>query len=81
MYAKGGLVVGIIPGLGDIVDAGLNYGLVVRPANKLDIPKDLLSKMLLNNAVSAGLGWVLPSIPTMKADTDSGSYRCLVISD
>ena len=47
---------GIVPGLGDIVDAGLNYGLVVRPATELDIPKDLLSKMLLNNAVSVAMG-------------------------
>ena len=50
------LLAGIVPGLGDIVDAGLNYGLVVRPATKLDIPKDLLSKMLLNNAVSVAMG-------------------------
>ncbi|CAD6586019.1 MAG: hypothetical protein TREMPRED_004316 [Tremellales sp. Tagirdzhanova-0007] len=50
--------IGIVPGLGDIVDAGLNYGLVVRPATELDIPKDLLSKMLLNNAVSVAMGLV-----------------------
>jgi hypothetical protein len=48
--------IGIIPAAGDIADAALNYCLVVRPATKLDIPKDLLAKMLFNNAVSAGLG-------------------------
>ncbi|KAL7420860.1 hypothetical protein Q5752_004813 [Cryptotrichosporon argae] len=50
--------IGIIPGLGDVVDATLNYTLVVAPARKLDIPQSLLSKMLVNNAVSAGLGFV-----------------------
>lgn len=61
-------MIGLIPGLGDMVDAGepdytnipadcsscligLNYGLIVRPASKLDIPKDLFAKMLVNNAV------------------------------
>ncbi|WWC92385.1 uncharacterized protein L201_007342 [Kwoniella dendrophila CBS 6074] len=50
--------IGIIPGLGDVVDAGLNYCLVVRPSRKLDIPDSLLSKMLVNNAISAGLGFI-----------------------
>ncbi|ADV21023.1 hypothetical protein I315_01434 [Cryptococcus gattii Ru294] len=50
--------IGIIPGLGDAVDAGLNYCLVVKPAKKLDIPDSLLHKMLFNNAISAGIGLV-----------------------
>ena len=37
----------------------LNYGLVVRPATKLDVPKDLIAKMLLNNGISAALGLVV----------------------
>jgi hypothetical protein len=48
--------IGIIPGAGDIADATLNYCLVVRPSKKLDIPQALLTKMLFNNAVSAGVG-------------------------
>jgi hypothetical protein len=40
------------------VDATLNYTLVVRPANKLDIPSDLKAKMLANNAISVGIGFV-----------------------
>ena len=48
--------VGIIPGLGDVVDAGLNYCLVLRPARKLDIPPSLVAKMWVNNAISAGFG-------------------------
>ncbi len=47
---------GIVPGLGDAVNAGLNYFLVVKPSRSVDIPKDLLSKMMANNAVSLGLG-------------------------
>lgn len=48
--------IGIVPGLGDAVNAGLNYFLVVKPSKKLDIPKDLYAKMIANNAVSLGLG-------------------------
>jgi hypothetical protein len=36
----------------------LNYVLVVRPAQRADIPPWLLRRMLLNNAVSAGVGLV-----------------------
>ncbi|WRT70788.1 uncharacterized protein IL334_007787 [Kwoniella shivajii] len=50
--------IGIIPGLGDVVDAGLNYFLIVSPSKKLDIPQSLLTKMLANNAISAGLGFI-----------------------
>jgi len=50
--------IGFIPVAGDIIDALLNYGLVIKPAQKLDIPQDLLAKMLFNNAISAGLGFV-----------------------
>ncbi|KAF7796013.1 hypothetical protein EIP86_007182 [Pleurotus ostreatoroseus] len=51
-------IIGIIPGLGDVADAGLNYVLVVRKARQADIPDWLLRKMLLNNAVSAAVGFV-----------------------
>ncbi|GBE88566.1 hypothetical protein SCP_1303830 [Sparassis crispa] len=51
-------VIGIIPGAGDIADATLNYVLVVRQARQADIPNWLLRRMLLNNAVSAAIGFV-----------------------
>jgi hypothetical protein len=47
---------GIIPFVGDAVNASLNHFLVVRPSKKLDIPSDLVAKMVANNAVSLGLG-------------------------
>jgi hypothetical protein len=50
--------IGIIPGAGDVVNALLNYFLVVRKAKKADIPDWLLRRMLFNNAVSAGIGFV-----------------------
>ncbi|WWD20790.1 hypothetical protein CI109_105267 [Kwoniella shandongensis] len=50
--------IGIVPGLGDVADASLNYFLIVRPSKKLDIPESLLAKMLANNAISIGLGLV-----------------------
>ncbi|KAL5503767.1 hypothetical protein ACEPAH_7838 [Sanghuangporus vaninii] len=51
-------VIGIIPGVGDVADAVLNYTLVVRKAKQAEIPDWLLRRMLLNNAFSAGVGLV-----------------------
>ncbi|KAK7037743.1 hypothetical protein VNI00_010704 [Paramarasmius palmivorus] len=51
-------IVGIVPGAGDILGATLSYTLVVRKAKKAEIPGWLLSRMLANNAVSAGVGLV-----------------------
>ncbi|KAI0071989.1 hypothetical protein K474DRAFT_1668362 [Panus rudis PR-1116 ss-1] len=51
-------VIGIIPGAGDAADAVLNYVLVVRKAKQAEIPGWLLSRMLVNNAISAGVGLV-----------------------
>jgi hypothetical protein len=42
--------------VGDAVNATLNYFLIVKPTKKLDVPKDLVAKMMANNAVSFGLG-------------------------
>lgn len=50
--------IGLIPVVGDIADALLNYLLVVRKAKQAEIPPWLLSRMLLNNAVSIGVGMV-----------------------
>ncbi|QRV90146.1 hypothetical protein RhiJN_18164 [Ceratobasidium sp. AG-Ba] len=51
-------IIGIIPMAGDIADASLNYFLVVRKARQAEIPPWLLRKMLANNAVSAGVGFI-----------------------
>ncbi|KAI0707392.1 hypothetical protein C8Q76DRAFT_749031 [Earliella scabrosa] len=51
-------LIGIIPGAGDAADAVLNYVLVVRKAKQAEIPGWLLSQMLFNNAISAGVGFV-----------------------
>lgn len=37
----------------------LNHNLVVKPSKKLDIPDWLVHKMLFNNAISAGVGFVV----------------------
>ncbi|SNX83514.1 uncharacterized protein MEPE_02221 [Melanopsichium pennsylvanicum] len=52
--------IGIVPGLGDLVNAILNHSLVVRPVkNELDdLPDWLTRQMIFNNAVSAGVGFV-----------------------
>jgi len=45
-----------VPFVGDAVNASLNHFLIVRPSKKLDIPSDLVTKMVANNAVSLALG-------------------------
>ncbi|BEI83718.1 hypothetical protein CcaverHIS002_0403220 [Cutaneotrichosporon cavernicola] len=50
--------IGIIPMVGDVTDAALNYVLVVKPARKLDLPTTITSQMMFNNAISAGVGLV-----------------------
>lgn len=51
-------ILGIIPGAGDVADATLNYTLVLRKCKQAELPPWLVRKMLLNNAVSAGVGFV-----------------------
>lgn len=52
-------LIGLIPGAGDIVDATLNYTLVLRPSkHDLDLPDWLVRKMVFNNVVSAGVGLI-----------------------
>ncbi|KAG7444796.1 uncharacterized protein BT62DRAFT_951854 [Guyanagaster necrorhizus] len=50
--------IGIIPGAGDAANVALNYLLVVRKARQAEIPGWLLRRMLMNNAVSAAVGFV-----------------------
>jgi len=50
--------IGLVPFAGDVADAGLNYLLVVQKARQAEIPEWLLGRMLINNAISAGLGFV-----------------------
>ena len=47
---------GLIPVVGDLTDASLNYFLVVRKCRQAELPAWLVRKMLLNNAVSAACG-------------------------
>ncbi|KAH9812401.1 hypothetical protein DFH28DRAFT_899105 [Melampsora americana] len=51
-------IIGLIPVLGDVVDASLSYFLVIRPARKCDLPMMLVERMLLNQAVSTTIGLV-----------------------
>jgi hypothetical protein len=51
-------LIGIIPGAGDVTDAALNYTLVLRRAQKAELPPWLIQRMLVNNVISAGVGFV-----------------------
>jgi len=51
-------VIGIIPMAGDVVDATLNYTLVLKAAKKAELPDWLIRRMLMNNLVSVGVGLV-----------------------
>ncbi|KAJ9478756.1 putative membrane protein [Pseudozyma hubeiensis] len=52
--------IGIVPGLGDLVNAILNHTLVVNPVKKDfdERPDWLIRQMVFNNAVSTGVGFV-----------------------
>ena len=52
--------IGIVPGLGDIVNAVLDHTLVVNPVKKEfdDRPDWLIRQMMFNNAVATGIGFV-----------------------
>jgi hypothetical protein len=49
---------GIIPGAGDVADAALNYTLIFKKAQQAELPEWLIRKMLTNNLISAGVGFV-----------------------
>ena len=51
-------VIGLVPVAGDVTNALINYVLVVRKARKADLPDWLVARMLFNNAVSAGVGFI-----------------------
>jgi len=58
-YVLDGLFfIGLVPIAGDVADALINYLLVVRKARKADLPDWLVARMLFNNAISAGVGFV-----------------------
>ncbi|KAF5322263.1 hypothetical protein D9619_000124 [Psilocybe cf. subviscida] len=50
--------IGLIPIVGDVTDASLNYFLVIRPARRADLPDWLVQRMLFNSAVSVAVGFV-----------------------
>ena len=51
-------IIGLLPLVGDFADVGLNYYLVLRKARQADLPGWLVRRMLMNNLVSAGVGFV-----------------------
>jgi len=51
-------IIGLLPLVGDFADIGLNYYLVLRKARQADLPGWLVRRMLMNNLVSAGVGFV-----------------------
>ncbi|KZV72550.1 hypothetical protein PENSPDRAFT_575908 [Peniophora sp. CONT] len=51
-------VIGIIPGVGDAVDAILGYTLVINKAKKAGLPAWLIQRMLFNLAIGTGVGFV-----------------------
>jgi len=51
-------IIGIIPIVGDLTNAGLNHMFVIKKAKKAEIPRWLLHRMILNNIVSTGIGFV-----------------------
>jgi len=50
-------IVGIVPGVGDILGAGLS-GYLIYAASKLDIPKTVVLKMMANTGIETFVGMV-----------------------
>ncbi|WFD42247.1 hypothetical protein MPSI1_000888 [Malassezia psittaci] len=52
-------IIGLIPFVGDVTDALLNYNLVVKKAKEIEgIPNSLIQRMMINNSISIGIGFV-----------------------
>ena len=50
-------LVGLIPGIGDII-MGISSAYIVREANKLNLPKGTISRMVLNIIIDSGVGLI-----------------------
>lgn len=51
-------IISLIPVVGDVTDASLNYFLVVRKARKADLPPWLINRMMVNNAFSLAVSFI-----------------------
>ncbi|KAG6816892.1 hypothetical protein H0H87_002013 [Tephrocybe sp. NHM501043] len=51
-------LIGLIPVVGDLTNASLNYYLVVRKARQAELPSWLTKRMVFNVTVSTGMGFV-----------------------
>jgi len=50
-------IVGLVPGIGDLLGAGLS-GYFIYAASRLDIPKPVITRMILNTAIETVVGMV-----------------------
>ncbi|CED84049.1 Protein of unknown function DUF4112 [Phaffia rhodozyma] len=73
--------IGLVPVVGDIADATLNYVLVVRKCKQAELPPWLVSKMLFNNAVSAGVGFVPLAGDIVAAAWKANSRNALLLEE
>ena len=74
-------LLGIIPGAGDAADAILNYVLVVRKARQAELPSWLLTRMLLNNAVSASVGLIPFAVDVVLAMYKANSRNAALLEE
>ncbi len=50
-------IVGLVPGVGDLLGAGLS-GYFIYAASRLDIPKAVITRMILNTAIETIIGMI-----------------------
>ncbi|KAF8305781.1 hypothetical protein DL93DRAFT_2181668 [Clavulina sp. PMI_390] len=74
-------IIGLIPIIGDFADIGVNYLLVVKKAREADLPPWLISKMLTNNAISAGIGLVPLAGDVMLAAFKANSRNAALLEE
>ncbi|SHO76494.1 Similar to S.cerevisiae protein YLR326W (Putative protein of unknown function) [Malassezia sympodialis ATCC 42132] len=52
-------IIGLVPFAGDIADALLSHNLIVKKAQQIDdIPEQLIRQMVMNNTMSAAMGFI-----------------------
>lgn len=50
-------IVGLVPGVGDLLGAGLS-GYFIYAASRLDIPRSVITRMILNTAIETIIGMI-----------------------
>jgi len=74
-------IIGLIPVVGDVADASVNYLLVVRKARQAELPDWLVRRMLVNNAISIAVGLIPLAGDVVLAIFKANSRNALLLEE